>query len=238
MRPSIVPAFLSVSLASVALLASGCGVSDNELRPGVAAEVEGRQLALSKVDRAVEDYCALRSANPQAPPAPTALIRAQFVVGWTQAVAVGELADEQGVTLPSETIDRTAVEESWERLGTIDDDNYETFEWLTWIQRRLGDPVAELGQSEASGEDPQAAIDAGVDHVTDWLADHDVAFNPVFGSYDAEAGVFGGDPLSVPVSSEAKGGDDLAALTPEQVAKLPAEQRCGPAVAPPVAPQG
>ena len=55
--------------------------------PAGLTKSEVRALAVA-LDQAVEDYCALRSANPQAQPAPTALIRAQFVVGWTQAVAV------------------------------------------------------------------------------------------------------------------------------------------------------
>lgn len=239
MRRSFVPAVLpaAAGLAAVALLAAGCGVSESEVRPGVAAEVEGRQLELSKVDEAVEDYCALRSANPQAQAAPTALIRAQFVVGWTQAVAVDALAEEHGVTLPSETIDRTAVHDAWSALGTIDDDNYDTFEFLTWIQQRLSGPVEELGADE-SGAEGDEAVAAGITMITDWLGDHDVIFNPVFGSYDAATGVFDGDPLSVPVSGEAQDAADTAALTPEQVAELPAEQRCGPAAAPAVVPGG
>ncbi len=248
MRPSFVPRFASrfvprslpavAALSAAALLAAGCGVSDDGVKPGVAAEVEGQQLRLSKVDRAVEDYCALRAANPQATAAPTALIRAQFVVGWTQAVAVDALADEHGVTLPSEAIDRTSVQQAWEPLGTIDDDNYETFEWLTWIQQRLSDPVAQLGAEDA-GVEGQEAVAAGIDLITGWLGDNDVTFNPVFGSYDAETGVFGSDPLSVPVSGEAKGASDTSALTPEQIADLPADQRCGPAAAPAAAaPQG
>ncbi|MBM0126500.1 hypothetical protein [Pimelobacter simplex] len=235
MRPTFRPA--AASLAALALLA-GCGVSDNDVKPGLAAEVEGQRLSLSKVDQAVEDYCALRSANPQAQPAPTALIRAQFVVGWTQAVAVDDLAPEHGVELPPEAIDRTAVHDAWDALGTIDDDNYDTFEFLTWIQQRLSDPVAEIGADE-SGAEGDAAVSAGIELITEWLEEHDVTFNPVFGSYDAKTGVFAGDPLSVPVSGEAKAASDTAALTPEQIAKLPADQRCGPAAAPSaVVPQG
>ena len=228
----------AASLAAVALLTAGCGVSDNDVKPGVAAEVEGQQLSLSKVDKAVQDYCALAATNPQAQAAPIALVRAQFVVGWTQAVAVDDLAPEHGVSLPAEQIDRTSVTDEWGALGTIDDDNYETFEFLTWIKQRLTDPVAQLGADESGGRGDDA-IEAGIALITKWLDDHDVSFNPVFGTYDATTGVFSGDPLSVPVSSEAKDASNTAAMTPEQVAKLPADQRCGPAAAPAaVVPQG
>jgi len=234
------PTFRSAaaSLAAVALLTAGCGVSDNDVKPGVAAEVEGQQLSLSKVDQAVQDYCALAATNPQAQPAPVALVRAQFVVGWTQAVAVDDLAPERGISLPGEQIDRTSVTDAWGALGTIDDDNDDTFEFLTWIKQRLSDPVEQLGADE-SGAQGDAAITAGIALITKWLDEHDVSFNPVFGTYDATTGVFSGDPLSVPVSSEAKDASNTSAMTPEQVAKLPADQRCGPAVAPSaVVPQG
>ncbi len=242
MRPSRFPALLS-AVAATALLAAGCGLTDNEVLPGAAAEVEGRTLELSKVDRAVQDYCALRAVNPQASAAPTALIRSQFVVGWTQAVAVEELASDNDVDLPAEAIDRTTVLGTWGDLGEIDDDNYDTFEWLTWIQLRLGDPVLDLGRAqEGSSADEQAAVSAGINLITGWLDDHDVTFNPVFGQYDAATGLFTGDPLSVPVSDAAKTADDTSALTPQQIAELPAEQRCGPATVPAdgpqIAPQG
>ncbi|TNM37368.1 hypothetical protein FHP29_16130 [Nocardioides albidus] len=238
MRPTV-PAFVpaAAALAAVALLATGCGVSDHELKPGVAAEVEGRQLSLGKIDRAVEDYCALRAANPEAEPAPTALIRAQFAIGWTQAIAVEHLAPEHGVDLPTGPVASSAVHDSWDALGTIDDDNYETFEFLTWIRQRLSDPVEQLGAAESDAEGDEA-VSAGITLITDWLDEHDVTFNPVFGSYDARTGAFGGDPLSVPVSGEAKAASGTAEMTPAQVAKLPADQRCGPAAAPAAVPQG
>ena len=229
-RPSLVTA-----LAATALLAAGCGLTDNAVQPGLAAKVDDEKLSLRVVDRAVQDYCTLRATHTDVPAAPTALVRAQFVTGWTQAVAVDHLAPEHGVTLPPTTIDRAAVEEAWGSLGTIDDANYDSFEWLTWIQQRLTAPVAELGRP-ATGDQ---AVQRGIELITGWLGDHHVELNPVFGDYDAKTAVFGGDPLSIPVSAEAKAAQNSAELTPDQVAKLPADQRCGPATAPaPAVPQG
>ncbi len=220
------------AVAVTALLAAGCGLTDDGVRPGAAAEVEGERLTLSKVDEAVADYCALRAANEQAPAAPTALIRAQFVQGWTQAVAVESLADEYGVPLPPETIDLADVQDAWGELGEVDEDNYDSFELLTWIQQRLSAPVELIGSgaiAEETGEQVagQPAVTRGVELIAAWLEERDVALNPVLGAYDDETGVFGGDALSVPVSDEAVAAKDTAALTAEQVASLPADQRCG-----------
>lgn len=235
-RTSLVPV---AAVAAAALLTAGCGITDNAAKPGLAAEVDGQTLQLDKVDQVVADYCTLRAANPEAPPAPTALIRAQFVIGWTQAVAVDALGPEHGVALPQAEVDRLAVDSAWGSLGTIDDDNYDSFAWLTWIRQRLTTPVAELGSKLALAESGQqltgdAAVNRGVDAVTEWLDDQHVVVNPVFGAYDAKTVSFSGDPLSVPVSAEARAAQKTAELTPEQVAKLPAAQLCGKAAPAPV----
>lgn len=231
------------AVAAAALLTAGCGITDNAAKPGLAAEVDGQTLRLDKVDQVVADYCALRATNPEAPAAPTALIRSQFVIGWTQAVAVDTLGPEHGVALPQGEVDRLAVDDAWGKLGTIDDDNYDSFAWLTWIQQRLTTPVAELGSKLALAESGQqltgdAAVNRGVDAVTEWLDDEHVVVNPVFGQYDASTVSFGGDPLSIPVSGEARAADKTAEFTPEQVAKLPAGQVCGKAAPAPAAPVG
>lgn len=239
-RPSLVPV---VAAVAAALLTAGCGITDNAAKPGLAAEVDGQTLRLDKVDQVVADFCALRATNPEAPPTPTALVRAQFVTGWTQAVAMDALGAEHDVALPQGEIDPVAVDQVWGKLGTIDDDNYDSFEWLTWISLRLAEPVAELGSKLALAETGEqltgdAAIDRGADAVTAWLDDEDVVLNPVFGDYDARTVSFRGDPLSIPVSGEARAADKTAELTPEQIAKLPAGQLCGKAAPVPAAPVG
>lgn len=235
MRRRLVP--LAAAAAAAATLVSGCGLTDEAPRPGVAAEVEGETLELSRVDRAVEDYCALLEVNEQASAVPTAQIRSQFALGWTQAIAVEKLAEEYGVALPGETIDEGAVEEAWGALGEIDDDNYETFEWLTWIRLRLSAPVEQIGAEalqEETGElaSGQPALDRGVALIGEWLEENDPELNPVFGELDPATGFFSADTLSVPVSGEAQAVADTSALTAEEVAALPDSQRCGPATAP------
>lgn len=225
-----------VTAALTALLAAGCGITDEGARPGVAVEVDGQTLPLSQVDQAVEDYCTLLATHEDEQPVPTSAVRAGVARDWARAVAVDEIAPEYDVDVPSAEIERSFVERSWSMLGEITDDNYETFEWITWIQLRLSDPLLAIGQKAILKEtgQPAASLDdaqvRGYDIVHEWLDEHDWVVNPALGELDEETGAITGDVLSVPVSGEARGRDDVRDVTPEQLADLPAGQRCGPAV--------
>lgn len=237
MRPPSRRTIRSVAaLAAVAIMAAGCGLTDEGAKPGVAAEVDGQSLELSRVDQAVEDYCELLDVNEQASAVPTALVRGQFAQAWTRAVAIDALAEELDVPLPPDTIDEATVRGFWGELGEVDDDNYDSFEWLTWLQLRLSGVAEQLGSQSLQAETGQAvrgeqAIARGIALADEWLSDHEPELNPVFGDYNAETGYFDGDDLSVPVSGEADSVVDTSGLTAEQVNALPAEQRCGPVVA-------
>lgn len=239
--PSPVTFRTAAALAAVALMAAGCGLTDDGARPGVAAEVDGQTLELRQVDQAVEDYCDLLTTNKQFSAVPTALVRGQFAQGWTRAVAIDTLATEMGLSLPPEAIDRSTVEGLWMELGEVDDDNYDSFEWLTWVQLRLSATAEKVGAASVLEETGQTvsgeqAINVGVSIADDWLAEHEPELNPVFGEYNPETGYFDGDALSIPVSQEAGSVVDTSKLTAEQVNALPVDQRCGPETppAPPV----
>lgn len=228
---------LAASLATLPLMVAACGLTDDGVRPGAAAELDGQRLELSRVDQAVQDYCSLLAVNEQAVASATSSVRAQFMQGWTQAVAVDHLAEEEGIDLPPESIDRAQVEQVWGDLGAIDDENYDTFEWLTWISLRLNAPLEALGSKQLRAETGQSvggdqAVSRGIQLVTDWLEDNPPDINPVFGVYDDETAVFNADGLSVPVSDEAAALVDTSKVTAEQVSALPANQRCGPETAP------
>lgn len=225
------------ALAALPMMIAGCGLSDESVRPGAAAELDGQRLELSRVDQAVQDYCTLLAANEQASASPTASVRAQFMQGWTQAVAVEHLAEEDGVALPSASIDRAQVEQVWGDLGPIDDENYDTFEWLTWISLRLNEPLEALGSRQLQEETGQSvggdqAVSRGIQLVTEWLDENEPDINPVFGEYNAETGAFDADALSVPVSDQAAALVDTSKVSAEQLNALPASQRCGPDAAP------
>lgn len=226
---------LVTALAATAVLAAGCGLTDNGARPGVAAEVDGQTLELDTVDQALTDYCGLLESEEGTPTYAKAALRSQLAWNWAQAVAVDELASGYSVEVPS-GVEAAVVERAWG--VTRDDDSFESFEWLTWIGQRLDQPLVEIGTQsllDSTGEPPapEAAQAAAVEIVDDWLARHDVELNPVFGPRDAEQDAFLGDALSVAVSGTAKQGDALGlpvATQEEANAKLsglPATELCG-----------
>lgn len=236
---------LVTALAATALLSAGCGLTDDGPRPGAAVEVDGQTLELDKVDAAVEDYCGLLAKEEGAPSYAKAVVRSQLAWNWAQAVAVEELATDQGFELPS-GVEVAVVERSWG--VSRDDDEFESFEWLTWIGQRLDQPLLLIGE-RALREDgkeptPDAAAAAGYDVVDTWLADNDIDLNPVFGERDPEQGTFLGDDLSVAVSGVAKQGDQLGkpvaseAEAAERLSGLPAAEVCGSPVEAPAQPVG
>ena len=237
MRRGVLPSVIAG--AALSLSVTACGVADGDgPRPGVAAEVDGQTLELGKLDRAVQDYCDVLAESPQGEAVPKAAVRADLARLWAQAVAVDEIAGDYGVDVPDETVERAFVERAWGTLGEVDDDNYESFEWLTWVQLRVNDPLLAIGNQvvlEETGQpaDQPTAAARGTEAVQAWLDDNELELNPVFGQLDADTGQFAGDGLSVAVSDEARDGVKNPPYSAEQVAGLPATQRCGPAVAAP-----
>ncbi len=245
-RRRLVPLITSVAAVATSALLAGCGLTpDAATEPGLAVKVDGLNLGLAKVDRVVDDYCALLAQDPQAQAAPRAFVRANFALGWARARAVDALAGEYGVQLPPSPVTRSVVEADFGRSGSVTDDNYDSLAWLSGLQQRLGPALEQLGtkvgQESGQAVAGEAALRAGNERVLSWLDDNDLVLNPAFGTFDEKTGGFGGgDLLSIPVSSEARANDDPLKLSAEQLAALPATQRCGPAApaapAAPVAP--
>lgn len=232
MRRRLVP--LVTTAASLALLATGCGVTDATVRPGVAVEVDGTSLSLATVDDALTAYCGLLAENEGVTAAPRALIRSQVAAAWAQGEAVEALAAELGVDVPADPVDDAEVDRMWEQLGEIDDERREGLTWLTRVRLVLSQPVADIGAAAALEETGEVvggepAYRLGLSLVAEWLEEREPEFNPVLGEIDLTDGSSSADDLSLPVSDAAVEGDELVGLTAEQVNALPAEQRCGPA---------
>lgn len=220
-------------LAATALAVTGCGLTDDGAKPGVAAEVDGRSVELSRVDQTVHDYCSLLESEPTAPSYARAAVRAQIAWNWAQAVAVEELAEEYDLTLPGKPAS-AAIKRNW-GVGP-DDDSFESFEWLSWIGQRLGQPLEQIGTKALadgrSAGDAQSAAEVGEAVVDEWLEENDVVLNPVFGTHQ-DGKVFTGDDLSAAYSGVARAGEELALETDEEsvvyerLAGLPASEVCG-----------
>lgn len=224
------------SLAAVALtglvLTAGCGLTDNAPHPGAAAEVDGTSLSLDTVDKAVGDYCAMLAEHPDETPFPVALIRTQVTLLWSRAQAIDAVATTYDVPIPAD-LDEAAVKADWAGLGEVDDDNLESFTWLSDIRTRDDAMIAAIGTAAGLRDDGQAlagedAYNRGSELVAAWLVDHEPDLNPVFGDVEWSTGTISADTLSVPVSDEATSLLDLSTVSAERVAELPASQRCGP----------
>lgn len=232
--PSVIACAVALSIAGSF---AGCGVAEEDTHPGVAARVDGRTLELRTIDSAVTDYCDLLSGAADASAVPKASVRADLTRLWAQAIAVEAIAGDYDVPLPSESVERDFVERAWSSLGTVDDDNYDSFEWLTWVQLRVNDPLLAIGAQlvqEETGQpaDQETAAARGYEEVDAWLADNDLELNPVFGHLDTASNTFVGDALSIAVSGEAKGAVKNPPFAADQIAALPDTQRCGPPVDP------
>jgi hypothetical protein len=232
--PSVIACAVTLSIAGSL---AGCGVAEEDTHPGVAAKVDGQTLELRTIDSAVTDYCDLLAGSAEASAVPKASVRSDLTRLWAQAVAVEAIAPDFDVDLPSEVVERDFVERAWSSLGAIDDDNYDSFEWLTWVQLRVNEPLLAIGAQlvqEETGQSPdqETAAARAYQEVDAWLADNDLELNPVFGHLDDETGLFTGDALSIAVSGEAKDAVKSPPFVAEQVAALPATQRCGPPVDP------
>jgi hypothetical protein len=233
---------LAPVVAAAALVLTGCSgnvVGSDGPQPGIAAEVDGEVLTVDQVDEMIAEYCTLWNDFEDATPIAKSTLRSLLVRSWVHSVGVERLAEEGDIPVQGRT--EQELESYWSQLGELDDDNREPLGTITRVEDLLGDPllalgterIAETSDTPPSGEEAQAA---GLEVVTEWLAEHDVTVNPAFGSLEDGELVIGGDELSVAVSGFAT---TAAELNPEaeHLNELPAVQRCGPEADPqPVAP--
>lgn len=234
-----VPGRVLVGVAAGAALltvTAGCGVTEEQTHPGMAAEVGGQKLQLRTLDRAVEDFCTALESVDNARTQAVSSVRTQILIGWVQSVGVEEVADDLGVELPDADVEEHEVDEAWDGFG-ITDDNYDSFELLTRVSKVLAQPMVEIGNAYLAQQGQQQVTDdvaknQGNALVVAWLQKHRPELNPVFGDFDFDKGTFAvSDGLSLPVSAQAAAAAK-AAGSPEaadqQVQSLPRSQQCGP----------
>ncbi|MDN5743781.1 MAG: hypothetical protein L0H31_01510 [Nocardioidaceae bacterium] len=235
--------------ATVLVVTAGCGVTEEQTHPGVAAKVADQTLELRTLDQAVEDFCTGLESVDKAQTQATADVRTQILLGWAQSVAVQEVAEDLGVELPDARVEQHEVDQAWDGFGRVDD-NYDSFELLTRISKSLGKPMIEIGRASVAqaGQDQVSddqAAQEGNSLVIAWLQKHRPELNPVFGDVDLETGSFTvSDGLSLPVSAQAMAAAKAPGSAQEasqRVQSLPRSQQCGPvikAAAPMPAPLG
>ncbi|CAN5608300.1 hypothetical protein BH11ACT8_BH11ACT8_26020 [soil metagenome] len=228
---------LAAALLSVGAL-SGCGVSDAQPAPGVAARVGDQTIRLTDVDGAVDDACSFFAEQAQ-PAFPRSFARQQFVTSLVQREAMSQLLADRGLDVPT---DYAADLET--QLGSVPADRREAFRTVSEATLYISAGEYAIGNAEFtdSGETPGTAdlvTKRGAAALSTWIDDHDVTISPVFGlRIDQGEIVADTTGLAVPASdSSAVTMLDAQTATDAEVAAaaaaLPADQVCGDQSAPP-----
>ena len=102
---------LAVAAAGVlaAGLLGGCGVADEGVRPGTAAEVGDTMISLDEVEEAAEDLCDLRSEDPATRGAPVsgAEVRTRALQNLVLTAIADGIAEERDIEpSPTSTVSR------------------------------------------------------------------------------------------------------------------------------------
>lgn len=237
-RLTVIP----VVLAGLAL--SACGVAQEQIRPGTAADVDGAGIDSSSVDETVDGACDYLDGQEGGGAIPRASLRRLVVQTLVREEAARQLVDELGADIASTY---------GEALGSIDldyadapDDQAEAMRtgdrsntYVAFAADAIGNTLLREETGSEPG-DPQAIRDRGNLAIQEWLASNDVDLNPSFGLRLEEGTFVADDGLSVPGSTDAVfaqgvsdidlGGEDQEAVNQaiiESVAQLPPEQVCG-----------
>lgn len=230
---------VALSAAGVLLcggLLSGCGVSDEQLRPGVAAQVGDTEVSVDQINDSIDLACSFFLDQDQ-PGFPRSLARQQFVSILVQRAAAVQALAEEGLDVGDDY--EQAVGGLDAANPQVPEDQRAPFTLLGEATAFIGSAAATLGTASytAAGEDvpadPVALTARGRDEIASWLDSHDVFINPVFRlAVDGGQVVSDAGGSSVAASDFAQTGllDPLSA-TEEQVsaaaAQLPPGQLCG-----------
>jgi hypothetical protein len=238
-------AALVVPLLLAGLGLNACGVAEQQIRPGVAAEVDGTEISTDDLDRNVDGTCDFLDAQPDASAFPRVTVRRLLVETLVREEAARRLVEDLDVELPDEYddavagIDQTyteAPDDQAEAMRTGD----KASTYVALAGRAIGDALLREETGTEPGN-PELIAARGAEAIDDWIADNDVELNPTYG-LGLDGGTFvADDGLSVPASSGAVFAQGVAginindpdsaalgtALT-DAVAELPATQVCGP----------
>lgn len=222
-------------LLTCGALLSGCGVSDEELRPGVAAQVGSTEIALDDIDDAVDVACGFFVDEGQ-PGFPRALARQQFASVLVMRAAASQALEEQGLEVGSDYA---------RAVGGLDAANAQIpaaqrppFVLLNDATTYVDAAAATLGEAAFAAEgdvpaDPAVVADRGRTVISAWLDDHQVDINPSFRLTVADGQVVsdtGGTSVAVSDGATAALLDPATATGDEVSAaadQLPPSQLCG-----------
>ena len=211
-------------------LLAGCGIANEGIQPGVAAEVGNTTISLDEVEEAAEDLCDLRSEDPATKGAPVsgAEVRTRALQNLVLTAIADGIAEERGIE-PSPSLDN--LEALADKEGTVQAREVVGLSYFVNVMQAAGRDEAGLGASE------EEQLGAGIAIAQEWTEREGVRTNPVFPDLeigDAAVEFTRDDDLSAAVSDFAESAltdaDRLREL-PEgdsaYAASLPESQRCG-----------
>lgn len=205
----------SLSVVACVVLLAGCGVSEDQPRPNLAAEVGGERLGVSDLDLLVDAVCTSAEADETAATTTRRQAQDQLLQSWISFQAVLAAAESDGSAVDGPEAPAEDVP-GWETMTEDEQKAVQTYLRLGSDARasaeRLGESAG--GENVDVTVNPRYGLDAS-----------DVDLATVLGS-----GLPAGDEqLSVAVSDEARQGEAGPDETgPAELAALPSGQLCGP----------
>jgi hypothetical protein len=211
-------------------LLGGCGVADEGVRPGTAAEVGDTTISLDEVDEAAEDLCDLRSEDPATKGAPVsgAEVRTRALQNLVLRAIADGIAEERDIE-PSPSFDN--LKALADKEGTVQAREVLGLSYFVNVMRAAG--IDEAGSSASEEEQ----LTAGIAIAQEWTEREGLRTNPVFPDLeigDVSVEFARDDDLSAAVSDFAESALTDADRLQEQpegdsayAASLPESQRCG-----------
>jgi hypothetical protein len=209
-------------------LLTGCGIADEGVRPGVAAEVGDTTISLDDVEDAAEKLCDLRGEDPTTKGVPVsgAEVRTRALQTLVLRTIADGMAEDYDVT-PSPSF--ANLEEAADDAGTVQAREVLGLSYFV-------NTMQVVGAQEAPGAAAQDQLAAGIAAAQKWTEREGVKTNPVFPDIavgDVALEFTRDDDLSVAVSDFAEDAladaDRLAQQEGDSAyaATLPESQRCG-----------
>ena len=221
-----------VGLALTGLVLSGCGSTG--LHPGSAVVVGDETVSMNKINTTTQRYC--EAYTPQITQAnqrvPMRLLRQFVAASLGQRLLGQQLAAEYDVQPTSQYAQQvtkvrqqfaTAAPELQDAVVDVEGGN----PYLQTVQVAIGEKLlSEAGQPSTN---VKAALQRGQVATQDWLKNHSISVDPVFG-VAADGGQFKASPdrTSYPLSTLASQGAVTSGQPdPSYLAALPASAVCG-----------
>ena len=211
---------------------SGCGVAGTDFHPGVAAQVDGDRISVSKVDDVAGSYCdaIVSQLQGQHQALPLSYLRGGVAGELALKSAAEQFAAEHGVG-PGEGYQQK-VSQLQTATSQLPADQVSAVievesaaDYISGVEEAVGEQ--QLRRQGTSQPGPTAAQKAGKQAFISWLDEQHVQIDPQFGvQIKGDQAVPADTSVSYALSGPAKQG---TAQTPDQTyaAGLPASHRCG-----------